>query len=119
MIKKRNGKAVYLASGGEEGFAWELTLKIYEKTKLFAGHFDISGELEKQRKQVRDIDRQFFKARLGSKCMVDKVLHHFWIGNSSEYTKVILLHKSEHPNGGIDVLRETLKKLWIEKEVWL
>jgi hypothetical protein len=118
MTKMKWGyKRVYLLGGGEEGLTWTLSLAVCEKTKIFSGAFAISGQRNKQRKQVRCRDRDFFKARLGKRYISDKVLHHSWIKNSAEYTKVVLLDKSEHPNGGIDAPRD--RKVWITKENWL
>ena len=117
MRKNRRGKTLHLIGGGEEGDVWSLFLNIFEETKIFSGSFQVYGELQKQRGKTRRNDRLFFDARLGKKYMVDKVLHHSWIKNSSEYTKVVLLDKSEHNNGGMNVLRE--RDLWILKENWL
>jgi hypothetical protein len=117
MTKKIYGKSVHLARGREEGFGWSLSLRIHNKMKRFSGSFTFDGKLQKQRGEARIKDRDFFKARLGEKYLANKVLHHSWIENSAEYTKVVLLHKSEHPNGGIDVPRD--RKAWIEKENWL
>ena len=110
-------KSFIQTSGSEEGFDWQLYNLVYEGTKIFSGHFVLTGKLGKQRSQVRGRDRRFFIARLGEKYMLDMVLHHLWIENSGVYIKVILLHKSEHPNGGMDLLRD--RKAWIEKEDWL
>ena len=109
-------KTVRLSTGSEEGFGWMLTLHIHEKTKFFFGAFTLSSELQKRRHVVRKRDRNFFNSRLGEKYMSDKVLHHLWIENSAEYIKAVLLEKSEHPNGGIDVPRD--RKAWIDKENW-
>ena len=118
MTKTKWGyRRVYLKGGGEEGFTWTLSLVVCEKTKIFSGAFAISGQQNKQRKQARCRDRNFFEARLGKRYISDKVLHHSWIENSAKYTKVALLDRSEHPNGGIDVPRN--RRLWIAKEVWL
>jgi hypothetical protein len=114
----RNNKIVNIRSGREEGFVWVLFLDVRENTKKFSGSFYISGKLENHRATTRSTDRKFFMARLGRKYMADKVLHHSWIENSADYIKVILLHKSEHPNGGIDVDRGAKLK-WIAKEIWL
>ena len=117
MKKNKDCKMIHFIGGSEEGFVWKLSLNCCAGTKIFSGSFQVYGELQKQRGKTRRNDRLFFDARLGKKYMVDKVLHHSWIKNSSEYTKVVLLDKSEHNNGGMNVLRE--RDLWILKENWL
>jgi hypothetical protein len=34
--------------------------------------------------------------------MKDKVIDHFWEDNSAKTNKLRLVHKSEHPNGGVE-----------------
>lgn len=66
---------------------------------------------QKHRNAVRNRDRKFMEARLGTVYLDDKVLHHIW---DSWDKRVVLLSKEEHSNGGI----EKQSRKWLDEEEW-
>lgn len=96
---------------------WQLPLKVYETMPSFFGTFITASDLQNARNAIRSKDRYFFHNRLGKEYMKDKVIDHFLEDNSAKTNKLRLVHKSEHPNGGVG-RPGTKKHIWETLEDW-
>ena len=87
-----NQKCIYLASGGEEGFAWELQLNVSKGMKAFPGHFLIEDEDGKIKSNTRSRDKSWVVNNIPSSLWWNLQRHHDWEDGGRLY----LLTKKEH-----------------------